>query len=536
MASDFVKIEEVNPLKMAWLDLSDLGNAERFMAHSKGLLRHVQGKGWIAYDGQRWSFTEGLRRATLLAHQVAKGLGDELAALRSIKDEDIAAQLWPTCTRKMIDDRIDMLAKHSITSGNHNKTQAMMSQASILLDIGGHEFDTDPFAFNLRNCTLLFRRDKREERPENAPAGWRAREHWVVERRAHDACDMISRMADIDYLPDSKCPEWVARLEMIQPEADQRALFQQIHGYSLLGVRDEQKFVLSQGRGGDGKSLTYAVIAEMMGSYYAHADVQTFLAGARKSGSDHSSDLARLSGDIRLVTCDEPEKFSTFNTKIIKQVTGGGKITARALREAEIEFVPQWLLIMECNPMPRVPTSDDGFWRRALLYQWPIQFKGLGMRPEPFTVLKSRLLDERSGILNWMIVGALQWLSLRELPTTKRSEEVKDEYRRSSDPFGEWYLDRVVTSDASLRTLAKDLYADFKHFCEEQSMEKVPTPTAFGNNLAERQHKRKKSGGVIWREGIRLKGNENGGDLASFDDRPAPVSDDNSDLDDDPFS
>lgn len=505
MAGQVVKIEEVNPLKMAWFDLSDLGNAERFVAHSKGMLRHGQGKGWIAYDTQRWSFTEGLRRATLLAHLVAKGLGDELAALRSVTDADIPTKLWPTCTRKMIDDRIEMLAKHSIMSGNHNKTQAMMAQAAILLDISLDQFDTDPFAFNLRNCTLRFRMEKREERPENAPAGWRAREKWVVERRTHDATDMITRMADIDYDPDAACPEWMKRLDTIQPEEDQRILFQQIHGYSLLGVRDEQKFVLSQGRGGDGKSLTYAVIAEMMGSYYAHADVQTFLAGARKSGSDHSSDLARLSGDIRLVTCDEPEKFSTFNTKIIKQVTGGGKITARALREAETEFVPQWLLIMECNPMPRVPTSDDGFWRRALLFQWPIQFKGLGMRPEPFTVLKSRLLDERSGILNWMIEGALKWLSNRELPTTRRSEEVKDEYRRSSDPFGEWYLDRVMTNDPSVRTLAKHLYDDFKHFCEEQGMEKVPTPTAFGNNLAERQHKRKKSGGIIWREGIRLK-------------------------------
>jgi putative DNA primase/helicase len=405
-----------------------------------------------------------------------------------------------------------------------------------VLDISLDEVDTNPFAFNLRNCTLFFRLEKREERPENAPSGWRARERWVVERREHDAADMISRMADIDYEPNAECPEWVSRLETIQPEADQRALFQQIHGYSLLGVRDEQKFVLSQGRGGDGKSLTYAVIAEMMGSYYAHADVQTFLAGARKSGSDHSSDLARLSGDIRLVTCDEPEKFSTFNTKIIKQVTGGGKITARALREAEIEFVPQWLLIMECNPMPRVPTSDDGFWRRALLFQWPIQFKGLGMRPEPFTVLKSRLLAERSGILNWMIDGALKWLSQRELPTTKRSEEVKDEYRRSSDPFGEWYLDRVVTTDASVRTLAKDLYADFKHFCEEQGMEKVPTPTAFGNNLAERQHKRKKSGGVIWREGIKLKDSSVTDDLGAFEGRARQDDYDNSDLDDDPFS
>lgn len=499
------EIKPVDPLKMAWLDLSDLGNAERFEIHAGGLLRHVEGKGWIAYDGRCWSFTEGLRQATLLAHKVAKGLGDELAALRAVEDDEIEAKLWRTCSRRMIDDRIEALGKHSVVSGNRNKTQGMMQQAAALLDIHMDAFDRDPFALNLRNGTLRFRMVERQKRPDDAGADWRAREQWRCELLAHDPADMISRLFECDHDAHAACPQWLTRLETVQPEPDQRALMQQMHGYALLGVRDEQKFVLAQGRGGDGKSLTYAVITEMYGSYYAHADVQTFLAGAKKSGSDHSSDLARLAGDIRLVTCDEPEKFSTFNTKIIKQVTGGGKITARALREAEIEYVPGWLLIMECNPMPRVPTSDDGFWRRALLFQWPIQFKGLGMKPEPFTVLKARLLEERSGILNWMIDGALAWLSTRELPVSKRSEEVKDEYRRSSDPFGEWYLDRVRTDDPGARTLAKELYADFKAFCEEQGLEKFPSQTAFGTNMAERQHKRQKSNGNIYRLGIALR-------------------------------
>lgn len=476
---------------MAWLECSDLGNAERFVIHAGGLLRHVPEKGWIAYDGQRWSFQEGNRLATLKAHDVAKGLREELAALRAIEDGDLAKTFWPGCTVQMRDDRVTLLGKHAIASGNHSKTQAMMAQASVLLAIRWEEFDTDPLAFNVENGTLRFYQEKDGR--------------WAVKLSAHEPSDMISQMAGVEYDPDASCPKWDQRLAVVQPEADQRKLMQQIHGYALVGIRDEQKFILAQGRGGDGKSLTYAVIIEIMGSYYRHADVSSFLAGARKSGSDHSEDLARLAGDIRLVTCDEPEKFATFNTKIIKQMTGGGRMTVRSLRESSSEYIPRWFLIMECNPMPKVPTSDEGFWRRCLLFQWPVQFTQLGVKPEPFTMLKEALLAERSGILNWMIEGALAWLTTRELEVSKRSEEVKDEYRRSSDRFGEWFLDRADVSDSSARTLGGELFKDFKAFCENQGDDKVISQRAFGIALTERQIVNHKSNGLKYRIGIKLK-------------------------------
>lgn len=486
-----IPVPVIDPLRMAWLECSDLGNAERFVIHAGGLLRHVPEKGWIAYDGQRWSFSEGHRLATLKAHDVAKGLREELAALRAVDDGELEKTFWPGCTVQMRDDRMTLLGKHAIASGNHNKTQAMMAQASVLLSIHWDEFDSDPLAFNVENGTLRFS-------PDDAGK-------WAVRLHKHEPADMISQLAGVEYHPNATCPKWLDRLAVIQPEADQRKLMQQIHGYALVGIRDEQKFILAQGRGGDGKSLTYAVIIEIMGSYYRHADVSSFLAGARKSGSDHSEDLARLAGDIRLVTCDEPEKFATFNTKIIKQMTGGGRMTVRALRESSSEYVPRWFLIMECNPMPKVPTSDEGFWRRCLLFQWPVQFSSMGVKPEPFTLLKESLLAERSGILNWMIEGTLAWLTTRELEVSKRSESVKDEYRRSSDRFGEWFLDRADVSDDSVRTLGTELYKDFKAFCEDQGDDKVMSQRAFGTALTERQIVNHKSMGLKYRIGIRLK-------------------------------
>lgn len=488
--------------ELAWYPTNDRGNARRLLARSKGLLRWVdqgeQAGYWIAFDGQRWSRAIGERKARLLADEVADCLREEAIALaQQVKDGKIPESM----PAEVAQERVIELRKWALKSGNAAQTEGMLKKAKPLMAIAESEFDTDPLAFNCRNGTLRFV-------TEDGGRSWR------TTFAPHDPADMITCMADVDYDPAAQCPRWLERLELLQPEADQREMMRRIHGYALLGLRSEQKWVVAQGRGGDGKSLSYVVLAAMMGDYYRHADVQTFLKGGTRSGSDHSEDLARLAGDVRFVTCDEPPRFSTWNSKVLKQMTSGTAMTVRALREASREIVPRWLLVCECNPFPRVDSSDEGFWRRCLPFQWPVQLSPA--QYGDFDRIKAELLEERSGILNWAIGGALAWLVEHDLKPSARSIEVKENYRNTSDPFGEWYRTRCVTGDPkdpTLRARGDDLHADFKKFAEEElgiDPDKVPGKRAFGTQLDERQHPNRKTtfegrGGVKVRFGIRLK-------------------------------
>lgn len=482
-----------NPLELAWYPPNDDGNAERLAARSQGLLRWVDmGEGigfWIAYKDGRWRRDIGLREARLAAKDVARRLIDEAKALHAQITE---GKLPPGMSAEVAQDRLTELRKWSRESGNSNRARNMLDQAQSLLAVNIDDFDCDPLAFNVRNGTLRF---------FLSPKGW------SVRLDKHDPADMITRMAEVEYDADAACPIWTKRLERLQPEPDQREFMRRIFGYALQGVRSEQVFVVAQGKGGDGKSLTHVVLSVMLGDYYKHADVQSFLQGGRKSGSDHSEDLARLAGDTRLVTCDEPERGSTWNSKIIKQMTGGGKMTVRGLREASREIRPGWLAIVECNTFPRVPTSDDGFWRRCKVLEWPVQLS----RAEQgdFEQIKADLLAERSGILNWMIGGALAWLAERNLSESARAMEVRESYRNSSDPFGEWYRARCIVGNAEqLREQITRLHEDFQRYCREEigiDEDKIPKIRAFGTQLDERQHRARKSNGVKVRLGIRLK-------------------------------
>lgn len=494
MNAALIPIPIDDPLPMAWLDTNDLGNAERLVRLAKGLLLWVDELGWLGFDTRRWSVRDGPRMANRLAHDVARHVDREAAELAKIADdpgalERVFGYAIPPDRAK---ERVLALRKWAVKSGDASRTSAMLTQARDLMPARLEDFDKDPLAFNCLNGTLRFLK--------------RQGGGWVAKLRPHDPRDMIRQLANVEYDDAAKCPQWRERMELVQPSADQRDFLQQRYGYCLTGLTSEQKWFIDQGRGGDGKSLTNAVITALMGDYYRHAAIETFLEGAQKSGSDHSSDLARLQGDIRMVLVDEPKAQSTWNSGRLKQVTGS-TITARPMRKEEIEYVARWKLIAEINPFPKVSNDDDGFWRRVHITPWSYQFDKDGtVAAEPFEALLERYAAEGAGILNWMVDGALKWLESRRLPISQAAQVAISNYRQSASAIGAWLLERADRGDKSAETAASVLYADFKQFCEEIGVEKAPSQTAFGNKLSAEQCYVKKDGkGNRVRLGIKLK-------------------------------
>lgn len=493
-----------DPLPMAWLDTNDLGNAERLQRLAKGELLWVEDLGWAGYDGKRWSTRDGTRMASLLAHDVARHIDREAGALNAIADKPVeleAAFGWAV-PPEIAQERVIALRKWAVKSGDASRTAAMITQARTLMTARQEDFDTDPLAFNVQNGTLRF-----HQKPDKT---------WFAKLHKHDSTDMIMQIAKFTHDAGAKCPMWMERLELIQPDPDSRNFLQQRYGYFLTGLISEQKWFIDQGRGGDGKSVTNTVMGILMGDYYRHAEIATFLdSGAQKSGSDHSSDLARLQGDIRFVLADEPKERSTWNGGRLKQVTGG-KITCRPMHKAEIEYFARWKLVIEVNPLPKVPNDDDGFWRRVHMSMWSYQFDKTGQAAEPWELILERLASEDAGILNWMIAGACTWLQTRRLPVTASSAEAIGSYRQSASPIGDWLDERCDTSDPDARFSATALYADFKAFCEGLQIDPVPSQTAFGNTLRNRQHiVIKDSRGLRVRKGIKLKADGIGGGLGA---------------------
>lgn len=478
-----------DPLRLAWFECNDYGNGRRLEALAKGKLKWVDDKAWIAWDDKRWSEREGPHRARQLAHEVAMHLHDEAAALGELigdpKDPDAAAlreRFGEWCTPARALDRLTLLHRHAVKSGNANATTNMLLQARDLATMRAwsEDFDKDPLTYNVQNGTLRFRLNDKGK--------------WVVKwQKGHEPRDMLMQIANVVFDPKAECPQWKERLEFVQPNPDVRSVFPRMYGQTLTGLTDCEEFYVHKGRGGDGKTKTHEILCDLHGDYYRHSPVKTFLqASFQKSGSEHRSDLVRLSGDIRFVLCDEPPPRVTWDGETIKQVTGGGTLTARGSGEkTELTFKPRWKLFVEVNPLPSMPSDDKGFRRRFRLILWEVDIRLTPAGFEPPAQLRERLLSEKSGILNWMIEGCLEWLGDRRVPMPEVEAEALNDFWAQASPLGEWIDARCDLTDREAVTPSKVLLDDFKAWMErndfDEEQRKKWNATKFGRDLTQRQ-------------------------------------------------
>lgn len=478
----FTRIGEApSPEELSLYPANDWGNGMRLIRLAGGAkpkdagppdvaaarLLYLQGSGWIGFNGQYWDREHGENLARVLAHQTAQGLFDQAD---HIGDEEY---------RKTF-------RRFARESGNAGRTSAMLIQAQPYLTVSLDAFDQDPLALNVRNGTLKFKRT--------------AGDGLAISKSKHDPADRITRMAEVDYDPKAAAPLFEKVVLDAQPDELLRAYLQRICGYLAQGGTQEQVMFIAQGKGRDSKSTIFDAVRETLGTYATVASVQTFLDEGFRGGAEASPDLARLAGDARMISIPEPKRGAKLNEGLVKSWTSGAPIVARELRQSLFEFMPIGKLVMECNPLPVIRNDDDGTWRRLMV----IPFRRQVPIEQLDRTLKHRLRAEHAGILNWILQGLGDWMS-EGLNPPPAVLEVMDDYRRGSSPFGEWFGDRVE-QDPAAETLSKDLYEDFKAWCDGAGIEKVMSMRAFGDALRDRQiiRSRESTRGVM-RKGAKLK-------------------------------
>lgn len=499
-----VEDEPANPAQLMWEELSDLGNARRLIARYRDRLLYEPAIGWLGWNGRFWDRDAGETLAHHAAHETAQAVRDEAAAMKRHIAEKMAEGKLSQDDAQALAEREKKLYGWAVVSGNAGKTAAMLSQATHYLQVRADDLDPEDFALNVENGLLRF--------------GLGQGDVLDVKLHPHDPADRITRMAAVAYDPAATAPKWIETLNMVLPDAGMRAYFQAWMGYVMTGSTREQRMLMLQGRGGDGKSTVMNTLRRLLGGYGYAADVRSFLDEGMRGGADASPDLARLAGDVRLVGVSEPKRGARLSESMIKSVTGGAPLMARFLNREFFEFKPGFKLILECNAKPRISGDDDGIWRRIDMILFTVQIPEALVDRE----LEDKLVAEAPGILNWLLEGARMWL-LDGLVRPLAVIEAVEDYRRSANPFGEWFSERLdLVADHKERS--SDLYNDYKLWAEDNGHEPV-SQRAFGLACADRQiiSCGKDSAGKKLRRGARLRPYENHGAEAGkggrFDDR-----------------
>lgn len=419
----YIVIKKFNPHSNPKYSTTDNGSGRLFSDIVRGQARYVASrKSWFIYDGARWTPDEG----DMATMEMCKAIGDALTHYAfAIQDENERKQYLKYTLRWM--------------TRNYRKT--ILDDAASVYNIGMGEFDADVNLLNCKNGTLDLK---------------------TMQFRSHNPDDKITKIADVVYDPNARCPRFEQFLiEVMSGDADKSAFLQKALGYALSGDSQyECMFILYGATTRNGKSTLMESVLRVFGDYGLTVAPETIAAKQRNS-SGPSEDLARLAGR-RLANISEPSRGMRLNAAQVKSMTGNDSINARFLHCNSFDFRPQFKLYINTNYLPSVDDMSLFSSNRVRVIPFDRHFEPQEQDPN----LKHLFAEEeaKSAILNWLIAG-WQLLQKEGLDSPAAVVEATKEYSRDSNKialFAEEKLIEDKTGEA--RTAA--VYERYKEWCD----------------------------------------------------------------------
>ena len=369
------------------------------------------------------------------------------------------------------------LINHGKKTHDLKRLEAMLKLAASEPDmtVNIDELDADPWLLGVRNGVVDLRTGGLLK---NEPAM------------------LITRQCNASYVRESQCPRWRTFLDQIfGGDIDTIETVQRLLGYTLTGSNTEEVMIICFGHGSNGKSVFNNVVASIIGDY-ARVASAGLLTARREGDASPRNDLAALAGS-RYVAINELQAGDRLDEQVVKLLAGRESISARFLHKEFFEFTPTFKAWLRTNHKPIIIGDDDGIWRRLILIAFRQQFTD--EQKDPY--LESKLMDERDGILPWMVEGALKW----KKDGLQLSLAIRREctgYRKDSDLLGE-FLGEVCGLDPNQKVEQTDLYKQYRAWSHANGVKSV-AKASFTRRLAERGHPERRSNGKRYYEGLHI--------------------------------
>lgn len=436
----------------------DTGNASRFMDHFGDLVRYsFIDKKWYFYNGSFWEvdFRGNVRNLIdLMVEDMAK---EPIAAFGELTQEEAEKEF----------------RKHIKRSRSNSGKKAIQDELKHRVPVMPEEFDRERMMLNTKNGYLDLTSGVLHE---------------------HDMSKMFSRETNAEFTDNTDAPEWHQFLtEIFDGDKELMNYIQKAVGYSLTSSTKEQVMFILHGGGRNGKSLFLETISDLLGTYANTMQATSIMV---KQNTGINSDIARLKG-ARLVTSSEPNEGFRFDEGLIKQLTGGDKVTARKLYGEEFEFNPEFKLWLATNHKPIIRGTDDGIWRRMIVIPFNVQIPEHKVDKD----LKYKLQREASGILNWAVDGCLKW-QREGLETPGSIKESVKVYRSEMDVI-EAFVEDCLVKDPDRTIPASQVYKIYKQWANDNT-QYLMSSTKFGREFGNKyEKKRTKTGNMYFGVGTK---------------------------------
>lgn len=442
-------------------EYTEWGTAHRYADLNREQLRYFPPGGdsaWMSWSGSTWQQTVQACEPVAALDRVLESLRAEAAEGNHTAAEEVQA----------------------MQTGRRISSMVRLAKAAPGMAARREEFDTGDMLLTVPNGTI------------NLETG---------ELLEHNREHMITVSSPVPYDPDACAPRWDAFLaEVFEPNPDGAEFLARYAGYSLTARNDAQCLLFAHGQEGrNGKGVAFRAIQGILGRQLSGGLPMEML--VRRKGAPSKVNpyyaYARVSR-CRAVFLSETSKGDEIDTALVKGLTGGDLVSARAPAEKGWDYIPTWKLYLAGNNLPAADADDEAFWARFLILPFMVSF-----RDRRDDAIDKVLASELPGILTWAVRGCLSWQErsgglVGLIDGAQSVTRATQAYRSDSDDLGAFLAANVVENDGQFPCpKASAVYQRYKAWTAAQGGQ-VLAARLFHTEMKRRGYKRIKSGNVVY--------------------------------------
>lgn len=276
----------------------------------------------------------------------------------------------------------------------------------------------------------------------------------------------------VAYNPKAECPQVDKFLGEVLSNSDDRLVFYEIGGFSLLRDYKYEKAFMFVGDGRNGKDKSLELIKRTLGIENCCSIPLSSLVPDSFVISEFFGKMVNIAGEIN--------NQDLKDTTMFKALTGRGVVTGSRKFLRPVTFVNSAKFVFACNELPMVYDNSKGFWSRWVLLEYPFTFltqeeingskdkSKLKLR-DPDIIEKITTPEELSGLLNRFLDGLDRLKIQKEFSSTKGSEEVKNLWIRKSNSFMAFCLDHLEDDYDGIIS-KKELRKKYTDYCKHHKI------------------------------------------------------------------
>jgi len=280
----------------------------------------------------------------------------------------------------------------------------------------------------------------------------------------HDEKYHLDYIMNFDYVSDSKNDKWQIFLDDMLPSKDTQKTLQQIIGNLLIRGLKIEVLPFMFGTGGNGKGVVLEVIKGLFGvdnvSSYSLTQIST------------DEKIRAKIADGKIMNLANENNMSKVDVDIVKTYSSGETLSARLNYGNPFEVFNYAKFLGSINRLSVVGGErTEAIKRRLIIIPFLISSKKLNK--EMNINLHNEILNNKSGLLNWVIEGVKEVLKNKKIYLSDEVKKVLSTYSEDTNPVSQLIVEnnyRFIPTSKPKATWVKlqEIYKEYKEFVTER--------------------------------------------------------------------